>query len=70
MRIIDLFERPSVIINNEESSLLEYIIANRSVTKEDLNERQQYLVDQLVNKNIIIRRTTNGISTYSVTKRF
>lgn len=70
VRIIDLFERPSVVINNEESALLEYIIANQQVTKKDLNERQLYLVDQLVNKNLIIRKTINGISTYSVTKRF
>lgn len=70
VRVIDLFERPSVVINNEESALLEYILANQQVTKKDLNERQLYLVDQLVNKNLIIRKTINGISTYSVTKRF
>lgn len=70
VRVVDLFERPSVVINNEESALLEYILANQQVTKKDLNERQLYLVDQLVNKNLIIRKTINGISTYSVTKRF
>lgn len=70
VRVVDLFERPSIVINNEESALLEYILANQQVTKKDLNERQLYLVDQLVNKNLIIRKTINGISTYSVTKRF
>lgn len=70
MRIVDLFERPSLVINNEESALLEYVVANKQVTKSDLDPRQQYLIDQLVNKNLIIRKVVNGTSTYSVTKRF
>jgi len=69
MRIIEIENRPGVVLNNEETELFEYIQFHTSVIKKDLDPRQQYLVNQLVNKDLIIRRKIDGNITYIVSPR-
>lgn len=69
MRIIDLFNQPSVPVNNEEDKLLENLYLYDHVVKNDLSERQQYIIDSLVNKNLVIRKVVDGTVTYFVSPR-
>lgn len=69
MRIIEVENRPSIVLNNEETALFEYIQFHRSIEKKDLDPRQQLLANQLVNKDLVIRRKVNGHITYTISTR-
>jgi hypothetical protein len=69
MRIVEIENRPSIVLNNEETELFEYIQFRSAVVKKELDPRQQYLVNQLVNKDLVIRRKVNGNITYTISPR-
>lgn len=69
MRIIEITDQPSIVVNNEEEKLLEFLYMHDKVGKQDLTERQQYLIDNLVNKNLVIRKVIDGTTTYFVSPR-
>lgn len=69
MRILELVDNPNVVLNNEESELLEFLQVYQTVGKRDLNPRQLYLIDSLVQKNLVIRKKINGNTAYSISKR-
>ena len=69
MRLIEIFDQIAVPVNNEEDKLLENLYLYDYVTKEDLSERQLYLIDSLVNKNLVIRKVVDGTVTYFVSPR-
>lgn len=69
MRILEIENRPSMVLNNEENALFEYIQFRQSVEKRDLDPRQQMLANQLVNKDLVIRRKINGNITYTISSR-
>lgn len=69
MRIIELFDSPNIVLNNEESDLLEFFNVHQRLTKKDLSPRQLYLVDNLISKNLITRKKIDGNITYSISSR-
>jgi hypothetical protein len=61
MKIIELVNHPAVAITNEEADvLLQFDEDTPVIAKGDLDERQQILANQLVNKNILTRLKENG----------
>lgn len=69
MKIIELLQRPSVVVTNEELDLLETLKDRGSLNKKDLEPREIYLIDQLVNKNLVVRKNQNESIVYTVSKR-
>lgn len=62
MKIIELTQRNlTVAITNEEADVLNQFDEDTPVlAKSDLNERQQLLANQLVNKDLLTRKNENG----------
>jgi hypothetical protein len=69
VKIIELLQRPSVVVTNEELDLLETLKDRGSLNKKDLEPREIYLIDQLVNKNLVVRKNQNESIVYTVSKR-
>jgi len=70
VKIIELLQRPGVVVTNEELDLLETLKDRGSLDKKDLKPREIFLIDQLVNKNLVIRKNQNESIVYTVSKRF
>lgn len=69
MRIVELVNNFSVAITNEEADvLLQFDEETPTIAKGDLNDRQQLLANQLVNKDLLVRLKENGRIIYK--KRF
>ena len=51
-------------ITNEEAEVLEKF-TNARLSRSEINEREIYIANQLVNKDVIIRKNTDGKITYS-----
>lgn len=65
MRIIELVNKVSVAITNEEADvLLQFDEETPTIAKGDLNDRQQILANQLVNKDLLVRIKENGRTIY------
>lgn len=61
MKIIEVTQNFTVAITNEEADvLLQFDEDTPVVAKGDLNERQQHIANQLVNKDILQRKNENG----------
>lgn len=57
MKIIELTEQLKIAITNEEADMLKRFDENTPVVaKRDLDEREQVIANQLVNKDILKRR--------------
>lgn len=57
MKIIELTEQLKIAITNEEADLLDRFDEKTPVVaKRDLDEREQLTANQLVNKDILIRK--------------
>jgi hypothetical protein len=69
VKIIELLQRPGVVVTNEELDLLETLKDQGSLDKKDLKPREIFLIDQLVNKNLVIRKNQNESIVYTVSKR-
>jgi len=57
MKIIELVNKVSLPITNEESDVLGQFQEKPVIRKAELNERQQELANSLVNKDILLRQT-------------
>ena len=64
MRIVELLNKIKLPINNEEADLLREFDDQSEVHKADLDPRQQYIANQLVNKDVLRRIRENGRTTY------
>jgi hypothetical protein len=51
-------------ITNEEAEILEKFTDTR-ISRSELTEREIYIANQLVNKDVLIRKNTDGKITYS-----
>lgn len=61
MKIIELTGKINVAITNEEADLLAQFDESTPVmAKSDMTERQQYTANQLVNKDILLRKNSDG----------
>jgi len=65
MKIVELINsRLSVAITNEESDMLMKFKEHASIPKQTLDEREIIIANQLVNKDLLIRKNNNGKITY------
>ena len=55
MKVIELVNKVSLPITNEESDVLGKFQENSVIRKASLTEREQHLANQLVNKDILLR---------------
>jgi hypothetical protein len=70
MKIIEVTSNLTVVITNEEADvLLQFDEDTPVLAKGDLDERQQLMANQLVNKNILLRKNENGQIIYKKRSR-
>ena len=61
MKIVELTQNINVAITNEEADMLSQFDEDTPVmAKGDMDERQQQMANQLVNKNLLTRKNENG----------
>lgn len=60
MKIVELLNSVQLPITNEESDLLNRFDDREMVPRAELNERQQLVANQLVNKDVLLRRNQDG----------
>lgn len=68
MKIVELVNKISVPITNEESDVLGLFEEHQEIQKQDLPPRQQHIANQLVNKDILRRTNENGRIIYKKKK--
>lgn len=64
MKIIEVVQGLSMPVTNEEADLLSKFYDNNSVSRQDLNEREIVLANNLVVKDVLYRKNQNGQVTY------
>lgn len=65
MKIIEVTDKLTVAITNEEADMLNQFDEDTPVmAKSDMDERQQLLANQLVNKDLLLRKNENGRISY------
>lgn len=70
MKIVEVTNNLTVAITNEEADvLLQFDEETPVIAKGDLNERQQILANQLVNKNLLLRKNEDGRIIYKKRSR-
>jgi hypothetical protein len=55
MKIVELVNKVSLPITNEESDVLGQFQEKPVIRKAELNEREQTIANSLVNKNVLLR---------------
>ena len=66
MRFLEFKKGITVVITNEEQDVLEMLRDKGTVNKTKMSEREQTIANQLVNKNIIVRKKSNEQITYKL----
>lgn len=64
MKIVELLNKVQMPISNEEADVLGKFNEATELSKADLNARELHLANQLVNKELLLRRNQNGQITY------
>lgn len=65
MKIVEVTKQLQVAITNEEADvMLQFDEDTPIVARGDLNDRQQLIANQLVNKNLLLRIKENGRTIY------
>ena len=64
MKIVELLNKIQLPITNEESDVLGKFNEVSAIDKNDLNEREQVIANQLVNKDVLYRKHENGHINY------
>jgi hypothetical protein len=64
MRIIELAPEFNLALSNEEYSLMRRFTEGKQIPRTDLDERNQHVANQLVNKNVLLRIRENGKTFY------
>ena len=61
MKIIEVTGNIKLAITNEEADVLaKFDDETPTKTKQDLSEREQHIINQLVNKDVLLRKNENG----------
>jgi len=60
MKIVELVNKIHIPLTNEESDILGKFHDTKKIAKEDFDHRQVLLANQLVNKDILLRRNEDG----------
>ena len=67
MKIIEVTGNIKLAITNEEADVLaKFDDETPTKTKQDLSEREQHIVNQLVNKDVLLRKNENGQIIYKI----
>lgn len=64
MKIIELLNHIRLPITNEEADVLGKFIESEIIKRADLNEREIHIANQLVNKDVLLRKNQDGQITY------
>lgn len=64
MKILELVNTISIAITNEEAEVLDLFEDDTVLPRQDLSPRQVILANQLVNKDILLRKNETGQITY------
>lgn len=65
MKIVELLNKVQVPLSNEESDVLNIVENRGEMEKPDFSERQLYVANQLVNKDVLLRTNQNGRILYT-----
>jgi hypothetical protein len=65
MKIVELLNKVQLPISNEEADVLGKFAESVEIQKADLNARELHVANQLVNKDVLLRRNQNGRITYT-----
>jgi hypothetical protein len=65
MKIVELLNKVQLPISNEEADVLGKFNESAEVFKADLSSRETQVANQLVNKDVLLRRNQNGRITYT-----
>lgn len=68
MKIIELLNKVQLPITNEEADLLSKFNEQERISRRELSEREIYIANQLVNKDVLLRKVNDGKTTYSKIK--
>jgi hypothetical protein len=60
MKIIEITQGLHLPITNEESDILGRFELNPSIKKTEFNERELHVANQLVNKDVLLRKNQDG----------
>ena len=60
MKILELVNKISLPITNEEADLLGKFADQATVNKNSLDPRQIHIANQLVNKDVLVRKNQDG----------
>ena len=60
MKIVEITNNIKLAITNEEADLLAKFDDDVNIAKNEFNERQQLVANQLVNKDVLLRRNQDG----------
>ena len=60
MKIVELLNKISLPITNEEADILGRFDGKDMIARSDLSERQVLVANQLVNKDVLFRKNENG----------
>jgi outer membrane lipopolysaccharide assembly protein LptE/RlpB len=64
MRIVELINHLQVPITNEESDVLGKFHEQEIIEKSQLDLREQHIANQLVNKDVLLRKNQDGKIVY------
>lgn len=64
MRIIELTNNLTIPLSNEEIDLLDKFNNLTEISKSSLSQREQFLANQLVTKDVLIRKNNGQQITY------
>jgi hypothetical protein len=64
MKIVEIMQGLQLQITNEEADVLGRFEDMSTVPKKEFNEREAYVANQLVNKNVLIRKNQDGSIIY------
>lgn len=66
MKIVELLNgKLQLPITNEEAEVLSMFTEHAQISRRELNEREVYIANQLVNKDVLTRKNNNGQISYS-----
>ena len=65
MKIVELINHIAITLNNEEADVLARFESATAMYKKDLSEREVTIANQLVNKDVLLRRKNNGKTQYT-----
>jgi hypothetical protein len=64
MKIVELINKISIPLTNEEADVLGRFHETPVIERRELNDRECHVANQLVNKDILLRKNQDGKITY------